>query len=411
MSRTTCFLRADSTRLRAELTRVNKWLTRVNCDGRAWLLAQNSGTSARDGLHPGSAEEAPVRSHSTLTMQSVAEASGLSRFTVSKVLNGTPGVSDATRARVTRACEKLNFVVNQHAASLARGATQLMGVVVTSIVDPFYGEIIDTAERTAASLGYDLAYRCSYGDPEKERGIARAFLGLKARAIVVSPASTDENLDFWRSLASQIPVVFIDHSVVDWSHVVMTDHLRGARLVTEHLLQRRVAPVYLGSSHPLRNEAIAARLNGYTEAMAAAGKQPKVVPTDGLAALGDTERFGFEAMSRYLAARGARGIRGLCCATDAIALGAMKALLDVGLRPGIDVLVAGHDDLPFSAFLNPPLTTVRQPKVAIGKQCIEAAVRLSSAKDFRRVPKIREILAPELVIRESTTPKARVKAR
>ena len=344
-----------------------------------------------------------VKQNSTPTMQSVAEASGLSRFTVSKVLNGTPGVSEATRARVTRACEKLNFVVNQHAASLARGAAQLMGVVVTSIVDPFYGEIIDTAERTAASLGYDLAYRCSYGDPEKERGIARGFFGLKARAIVVSPASSDENLDFWRSLASQIPIVFIDHSVVDWSHVVMTDHYRGARLVTEHLLSRKVAPVYLGSSQPLRNEAIAARLKGYTDAMAEAGKQPKVVPTDSVIERGDTERFGYEAMSRYLSAGGLRGLRGLSCATDAIALGAMKALSDAGSRPGIDVLVAGHDDLPFSAFLNPPLTTVRQPKAAIGRQCVEAAVRLSTAKDFKRVPTIREILAPELVIRESTT--------
>jgi DNA-binding LacI/PurR family transcriptional regulator len=342
-------------------------------------------------------------------MQSVAEATGLSRFTVSKVLNGTPGVSEATRARVTRACEKLNFVVNQHAASLARGGSQLMGVVVTSIVDPFYGAIIDTAERTAASLGYDLAYRCSYGDLEKERGIARAFFGLKARAIVVSPASSDENLDFWRSLANQIPIVFIDHTIVDWSHVVMTDHYQGGRLVTEHLLSRKVQPLYLGSSQPLRNEAIAARLKGYTEAMAAAGKPPKVVPTDGLVERGDTERFGYEAMSRYLSGTGVGGLRGLACATDAIALGAMKALLDVGLKPGFDVLVAGHDDLPFSAFLNPPLTTVRQPKASIGKQCVEAAVLLSSAKDFKRVPKIREILAPELVVRESTTPPARSK--
>src|SRR5262245_20148835 len=131
------------------------------------------------------------------TMQDVAEQSGLSRFTVSKVLNGSPGVSEATRARVLRTCEKLNFVTNQHASSLAKGGPRLMGLVVTSIVDPFYGEIIQTAEQTASSLKFDLAYRCSYGDAAEERRIARAFLGLKARALVVSAVSGSENAELW----------------------------------------------------------------------------------------------------------------------------------------------------------------------------------------------------------------------
>src|SRR5262249_35673383 len=149
------------------------------------------------------------------TMQDVADESGLSRFTVSKVLNGTPGVSEATRARVVEACEKLHFVVNQHAASLAKGGTRLMGLLVTSIVDPFYGAIIDTAEQTASTLDFDLAYRCSYGDAEKERRIANGFCGLKARALIVSPVSSDENVEFWRRLAARTPVIFIDHAILE----------------------------------------------------------------------------------------------------------------------------------------------------------------------------------------------------
>jgi LacI family transcriptional regulator len=80
----------------------------------------------------------------------------------------------------------------------------------------------------------------------------------------------------------------------------------------------------------------------------------------------------------------------------------MKALVEAGRRPGEDILVAGHDDLPFSAFLNPPLTTMRQLKGAIGERAMHAAVHLTTLKDFRKQRKIREILAPELVPRAST---------
>jgi DNA-binding LacI/PurR family transcriptional regulator len=336
------------------------------------------------------------------TMQDVAELSGLSRYTVSKVLNGTPGVSQATRARVLETCRKLNFVTNLHAASLAKGGSRLMGLLVTSIIDPFYGEIIQTAEQTASSLGFELAYRCSYGDAEQERRIVQSFLGLKAAALVVSPVSSDDNETFWSSLAASVPVVFIDHSVLKSAHLVSTDHYTGGRLVTEHLLSRNVDPHYLGSSQPLRNAAIAARQRGYVEAMEAAGKAPKLVPTDDIADRSDTERFGYEALSRYLKSASARRLRGLWCATDAIALGAMRALADVGLEPGSEVLVAGHDDLPFSAFLKPALTTVRQPKRAIGEKAVHAAARLAVAKDPKRHAKIKSVLAPELVAREST---------
>ena len=330
---------------------------------------------------------------------------------MSKVLNGSAGVSKTTRERVLDACQKLRFVTNQHAASLARGNTRFVGLVVTSIVDPFYGEIIEFAEQAALTLKYDIAYRCSYGDAERERRIANAFLGLKASALIVSPAGTDENLEFWRSIASQIPVVFIDHAVLDGSHLVATDHHAGGRLVTQHLLERGVTPAYLGSSQPLRNSAIADRQRGYVDAMAEAGKPPLLIPVEGLAALGDTERFGYEALSRFLASNKATSkLSGLWCATDSIAVGAMKALTVAGRRPGEDILVAGHDDLPFSAFLNPSLTTVRQPKGAIGERAMNAAVHLTTLKDFRKHRKIREVLGPELVPRASTQ-SARLKKR
>jgi DNA-binding LacI/PurR family transcriptional regulator len=335
------------------------------------------------------------------TMEDVAELSGLSRVTVSKVLNGH-GVREKTRARVLDACQKLNFVPNQHAATLARGGSRLMGLIVTSITDPFYSRIIETAERTATELGFDLAYRCSYSDPEQERRVVDAFLGLKAISLIVSPVPSQANARFWRQLSRQLPVVFIDHATLPSCHLVATDHYAGACLVTSHLLEQAKRVAYLGSTEPLENTAIAARLQGYLDSVARAKHTPLIVPTIANSAGGDTEQFGYDSVSAFLRASPSRPFDALACATDAIALGAMNALRDAGHAPGRDVLVAGHDDLSFSSFLFPALTSVRQPRVAIGEAAVQTAVDLVKTPRAKR--KLIDIkLPPELIIRASTT--------
>ena len=336
------------------------------------------------------------------TMEDVAELSGLSRVTVSKVLNGH-AVRAKTRLKVLEACEKLNFVPNRHAATLARGGSRLMGLVVTSITDPFYSKIIETAERAATTLGFDLAYRCSYSDAAQEREVVDGFLGLKAVSLIVSPVPSDENARFWRQLSRQLPVVFIDHATLPSCHLIATDHYAGGCLVTEHLLGQRSRVAYLGSTEPLTNSAIAARLQGYLDTLGKARKKPLVLPLSANNEHGDTEEFGYACIDEYLSANPdqERSFDALACATDAIALGAMNALTKHGLRPGKDVLVAGHDDLSFSSFLTPPLTSVRQPRNVIGETAVQTAVDLVTKARPRRGRIVVE-LRPELVVRAST---------
>ncbi len=335
------------------------------------------------------------------TMDDVAELSGLSRVTVSKVFNGH-GVRAKTRLRVLDACEKLNFVPNHHAATLARGGSRLMGLIVTSITDPFYSRIIETAERTATELGFDLAYRCSYSDAEQERRVVDGFLGLKVTSLIVSPVPSQENARFWRQLARQLPVVFIDHATLRSCHLIATDHYAGARLVTEHLLQQASRVAYLGSSEPLENTAILARLQGYRDGVKAARKSAIVLPSSASSEHGDTEQLGYDSVKTYLSGSpGAQPFDALACATDTIALGAMNALSEAGLVPGRDVLIAGHDDLSFSSFLTPRLTSIRQPRVAIGETAVQAAVDLVTNRRAR--PKLIDVkLPPELVVRDSS---------
>jgi DNA-binding LacI/PurR family transcriptional regulator len=335
-------------------------------------------------------------------MDDVARVSGLSRVTVSKIFNGRP-VREKSRKRALEACEQLNFVPNRYATSLARGASRLLGLVVTAIDDPFYGQIIATAERTATESGFDLTYRCSFASADQERRIVERFLGLKVDGLIVSPVASKENISYWQTLSSRLPVVFIDHTALRACHLVASDHYRGERLVTEHLLSRSKRPAYLGSSEPLTNSAIAARLKGYKDAVRERGLEPIVLNGVGTEKR-DSEALGYESIKSYLSSLGGKAMPfdALACATDAIALGAMAALIEGGYDPGRDVLVAGHDDSPFAAFISPSLTTVRQPREAIGRQSVHTTLQLIEAGSAYQKRSLRVRLDPELVIREST---------
>jgi len=335
------------------------------------------------------------------TMADVARAAGLSRFTVSRALNGDPGVRPATRERIQAVCRRLDYSPNPHAVGLVRGRADLLGLIVSQITDPFYSEIIEAADRTARARGTQIVVQCSYGQAALEEQILRNLLALRVRGIVAAPVMSAENRGLWERAERAVPVVYIDRFFKRRCHSVTNDHYRGARLVTEHLLDRRPMAAYLGSSHGRLNNAIVDRERGYRDAAAGHRSRPLLIPTTRSRSGRDTEEFGYENMKAYL--REAPPPPALFGATDAIALGAMLALSERGVRPGKDVLVAGHDDLPFSAYTNPPLTTVRQPKEEIGRRAVEAALDLTP----RRRDFVRRVLPPELIVRASTCPEAR----
>ncbi len=333
------------------------------------------------------------------TMADVARAAAVSRFTVSKVLNGDGTVKEAIRARVLAACHKLDFAPNPHAVSLVRGSTRSIGLLVTQISDPFYAEIIEAADQEARRHDHHLVIECSYGDAVLEAGIIRHFRALRVAALVIAPVDGRANRTLLDATAGQVPMVYIDRSPKRACHAVLNDHYAAARMVTAHLLERTKRPAYLGSAFAPANFSAAERERGYRDAMIAAKSEPLIIPTNASTAGRDNERFGYENLTDWL--RTETAPPALFCATDAIALGAMAALAERSLVVGRDVLVAGHDDLPFSAYTNPSLTTVRQPKREI------ATLAVATAMDLIAVPvkrHLRRVLPSTLVVRRSTSP-------
>jgi len=332
------------------------------------------------------------------TMGEVARKAGYSRYTVSKVLNGDETVKDATRERVLRVCRDLNYAPNPHAVSLVRKRSNMIGMVVTYITDPFYGEIIRAAEHEASSRGFQLLVQCSYGDTEKEKQVIEAFRVLRVCGVLVAPVVQRANRQLLNELETALPVVYVDRYLRRQNSFAMNDNAASAGMLVEHLVSRGVVPAYLGSSHGSRNVAARQREEGYLRTMKRLRKKSVLVPlTIGMGGE-DTARFGCENMAAWLE-QGARP-SGLFCATDSLALGAMKALYEVGLEPGKDVLVAGHDDSGFSAYTHPSITTARQPKEQIGRtgvqiiaQKIEGEIELGT--------QVHKTFPSELIVRES----------
>ncbi len=336
--------------------------------------------------------------HDVVTMGEVARRAGYSRYTVSKVLNGDLTVGDDTREHVLRVCKDLNYAPNPHAVSLVRKHSNTIGMVVTYITDPFYGEIIRAAEHEAVSRGFQLLVQCSYGDAEKERQIIATLRILRVCGVVVAPVVPKANRRLLSELETSLPVVYIDRYLRRQSSFVMNDNIASSRMLVERLISRGVAPAYLGSSHGLQNVAACQREQGYLETMKRFREKAVLVPlTIGMGGE-DTAQFGYDNMAAWLK-QGARP-SGLFCATDSLALGAMKALYEMGLEPGKDVLVAGHDDLGFSAYTRPSITTARQPKEQIGRAAVQiVADKIGGQTQLDK--HVQRTFPSELVIRES----------
>jgi DNA-binding LacI/PurR family transcriptional regulator len=335
-------------------------------------------------------------------MRDVAQAAGVSYFTVSKVLNHHPKVRPDTRAKVLRVCEELGYQRNPQALDLVRRKSTTIGMVVSQITNPFYGEILEAAEKKARALGYHLVYQCSYLDPAIESEIVRHFQALRVSGLIIAPVMTPDNRELLRQIEKTISVVYVDRFFEDDCHYIGNDNFDSGKRMTEHLLAQGRRPAYLGSLRSVQNGALRNREKGYLSAMEAASKIPQLIPTEFSIADRDNELFGYENIAALLKRKPAP--EALFCANDAVAIGAMRAFHEKGLKVGEDILVAGHDNFPLSAYLTPPLTTMDQPKIAMGEGAVEAIVReytreLNSPQE--KVP-YHQLLQSRLCVREST---------
>jgi LacI family transcriptional regulator len=325
------------------------------------------------------------------TLDDLAELSGVSRATVSRVINGGP-VSEQTRRKVLDVLEQTDYRPNLAARSLASGRTGVVGVVMH--VDPpllfedaYFATLLhglsDVLSEQAAGMMLWL------GNRSKEETLDRILgMGLLDGVIVTSDMLDDPLVD--GLLVSDLPTVLIGHRRTDMeASYVDVDNVTAADTVTRHLID--IGRSRIGHITGRRGTAAAEdRVQGYLKAMRRAG-----LSTEGLMAEGDFNRPSGATAAAQLIEAGADAI---FAANDATAQGALDELRNRGLAVPDDVALAGFDDLDFAAQLDPPLTTIRQGVHAHGSEAARALFGLLESPGTPR----RVLLPTELVIRQST---------
>jgi DNA-binding LacI/PurR family transcriptional regulator len=330
---------------------------------------------------------------SASTIEEVAARAGVSRSTVSRVVNGSPAVSDVARESVRRAIDDLNYVPNRAARALASRHSQAIALVVPEDTarffgDPFFASVVSGIQTRLASTDYILNVILASGDPgDKTTAYLRS--GSVDGAIIVSHHDDDTFID---RIAGAIPVVYGGRRVQvrDGDHVVDSDNLAGGRAATEHLLgrgRRRIATI----TGPPTMRSSLDRLEGFRSALADAGLAPVAVED------GDFSEDGAEAATRRILALGA-GVDALFVASDLMARGALRVLREAGLAVPTDVAVVGFDDSPIAATTSPPLTTMRQASSGQGERLAETLLELLGGGS----PAFSTILPTELIVRDSS---------
>ena len=340
-------------------------------------------------------------------MKDIARDLGLSVVTVSKVLRDHPDISAETRKRVLKRMKELNYQPNLAARSLITGRTWTIGLIVPDLLHPFFAQVAKALSAEVRKRGFSLFISSSDEDPELER---QEIEGLLARRVdVMLVASAQWTLESFRRIEEQkIPYILLDRQLtgLEANFVGVDDRLVG-ELATAHLIEqgcKRIAHI----RGPEVSTAIG-RLEGYKEALAAHKMTPLAGHIVSIGASGDHrgEKGGYEATTRLLANR----IRpdGIFCFNDPVGLGAMRAILDAGLRIPEDIAVVGCGNLSYSDFLRVPLTSVDQGSKSIGKHAAALALTLAQSKTAARP--VRELIRPHLVVRASSQRKPDAGAR
>ncbi|MBX3141550.1 MAG: LacI family DNA-binding transcriptional regulator [Trueperaceae bacterium] len=328
----------------------------------------------------------------TVTNADVAAAAGVSTMTVSRVVNGTGRVSEATRQRVRKAIDDLGYQPNQLARSLTQGRTRTIGIVVPDITNPFFPEIVRGAEDAAWAAGYTVALANAVEDQARERAALRNLAGHRVDGVIVcSPRLPDHELT--DLLAAHPAAVLVNRKVHGAPAVsLMVDDLLGAHLAVGHLLGRgRTRLALLGG--PDRSASAKYRREGFLAAMREAGVG---VNEALLTHCEPNEEAGFEAATRWAQAKGGAPFDGIVAYNDLAALGAVRALNAAGLRVPEDVAVVGCDDIRMASAVAPSLTTLRIEKYGLGRLAVEMIFALQRGRKPAD-----KTFAPELIVRES----------
>ena len=328
-----------------------------------------------------------------VTLRDVAEYAGVSVTTVSNVVRDWPYISAETRDKVRSAIDALGYSPHIVAQGLRTGQTQALAFIVPNLSNPYFAEIVSAAEDVAQQYGYTLLVFNSHEDEAREANCVRRATSRWADGVLIAHTTqTRPTPHQWQELDT--PVVAVDRVPHAYAGpLCAVDNLAAGRIATEHLIalgHRRIAHLAGPAEVLLATD----RAEGYDRTLTAQGIDYRWMRQSGPNWSMDD---GYNMMRALLD----EPIQptAIFASNDRVAIGALHAITERGLRVPEDYSLVGMDGIEISGHLNPPLTTVRQPLDSIARVAVEMLLKLIKGEALQQNS---VLLIPELVVRQST---------
>jgi DNA-binding LacI/PurR family transcriptional regulator len=333
-----------------------------------------------------------------ISIQDIATAAGVSHSTVSRALHNSDLISPEVRQRIQQLAQEMGYTPNAVAQSLKGQRTDTIGLVITSIADPFAGRVVRGIEEVAQGNRISLLLSVSHNDPEREMEIIETFHRRRVDGVISATAQIRGH-HLHRLAQIKMPTVLINQqadSEADRLHSVDADDYDGARQAVAHLLalgHRKIGYLGVGNRTPSNRR----RFAGYCDTLSAASivvdaQWVRIAPTVNNLRADDV--FDGQTM---LPALLPSGVTAVFCYNDQVAVGVLMACRELGIAVPEQLSVVGYDDVDLARYVTPPLTTIHQPKLRLGEIAMQMLLDILEGRPVQS-----RILPNELVVRAST---------
>lgn len=325
-----------------------------------------------------------------VTIKEIANLAEVSTATVSKIINGKDRyISEATRQRVLEIVEREGYIPNGVAKSLKMKKTKTIGIIIPDVMNLFFSELARGIEDAAEKKGYTVIL-CNSDNKEKKAKKYMEMLQEKMVDGIILTAS--EKSDYTSINPGNIPTVLLDRDVKVDKKVgrIFVDNKDGAYSATNYLIKKGCKNIAIISSDT-KNKPSAERIKGYENAL-----------LDNNLSIDEDKMY----LDSYTIESGYNGVKeiikntevdGIFCGNDLIAIGVIKALKEVNIRVPQDIKVVGFDDIQISQYIDPPLTTIKQPIYKMGSEAVNMLIGIIKIKDVEKT----KVLKTELIKRGS----------
>lgn len=343
------------------------------------------------------------------TMKDIAKLAGVSSSTVSHVINQSRYVSEEITQKVKQAAQRLNYTPSELGRSLKTNRTRTFGMLMTTSSNPFFGEVVKGVERSCYQQHYNLIVCNTEGDSVRMKASIDTLLQKRVDGLILM---CPDLKDYQFNISEQyldIPIVIMDWGEVQFTCDKIQDNsLRGGYLATQHLID--MGHQQIGCiTGPLDNHQAQMRYQGYQQAMSHADLEPNV---DWIIEGNFECKSGYDALKRIFKPQSATQSAhnsvsnrhhsiypsAIFVSNDMMAMGAIQAASELGIRIPEDLSLIGYDDIEIAKFMTPALTTIHQPKHRLGQRAVEALIKRLS--DLNRQPQL-ITLEPTLIERKS----------